>query len=220
MLMLVLMSGAANLQSQELQWLNNRDDAMAAARSAGKWVVLLAGRDSCDSCYYMKTVVAESVEPPVKALITQYFVLWYSPIDNSTECLAYTDGLGTSWTLPLICVIDPAQPNKYVDRSVGIQMSATFYQRLLGHTGKINLLPSLAIERTPENTIFKIVQSGYDSRWKLQTIAHLPTAPSNNWADVSLSSFHPEDSCWVITNLPFVPVRLYRLLRETTPAPP
>jgi hypothetical protein len=116
---------------------------MSIARATGKWVVLLAGRETCNNCQYMKTVVAESVAPPVKTLLTNHFVLWYSPIDDSSEYVPYAEGLDATWILPLICVIDPWQAGNYLDRSVGIQMAPTFYQRLLKHAHTVDLLPRI-----------------------------------------------------------------------------
>jgi hypothetical protein len=80
----------------------------------------------------MREHVCETNNPPVKSLITDRYVPWYCDIDNQrTEWEPYAIGLG-SFTLPLICRIDPHNPNVYIDRSTNEQDTATFYSRLQG----------------------------------------------------------------------------------------
>ncbi len=129
----------ATAQAQTLNWIRNKADVMAAAKSEGKLVLLLAGRDTCSNCRTMKNTVSESQNPPIKALLQQNFILWYSIVDSSPDYRQYIAGMPASWSLPLICVIDPNKPNEYLSRSTGIQKADTFYQRLLGH---VNSRPS------------------------------------------------------------------------------
>jgi hypothetical protein len=133
---------SATAQAQTLNWIRNKADAMAAARAEGKLVLLLAGRDTCSNCKTMKNTVSESQNPPVKALLQENFILWYSIVDTSPDYRTYTGGLPASWSLPLICAIDPAKPNEYLSRSTGIQQANTFYQRLLSH---VNARPRLPV---------------------------------------------------------------------------
>jgi uncharacterized repeat protein (TIGR01451 family) len=117
--------------AQTLTWLRNKDDAMAAARAEGKLVLLLAGRDTCSNCKTMKNTVAESQNPPIKELLQQHFILWYSIVDTSSEYTKYDDGLRGGWGLPLICVINPNNPDGFLSRSTGVQQAPVFYQRIL-----------------------------------------------------------------------------------------
>ena len=114
----------------DLEWQTSKDTAFSIAISQNKKVLLLAGRDACGNCNYMKNTVFESAEPPIKELIEQNFILWFSDVDNSNEWYLYADGLG-GFTLPLICIIDPNSDNIYEDRTTGIQYSEEFYSRLL-----------------------------------------------------------------------------------------
>ena len=113
-----------------LTWLESKSDAMSAAKSQGKLVLLLAGRDTCPNCQYMFNTVCESLSPPVKALIQDRYVPWYSEVDSNADWQPYASGLG-SFTLPLICCIDPNTTNQYLDRSTAIQTAQGFYDRLL-----------------------------------------------------------------------------------------
>ena len=84
----------------------------------------------------MRTQVFESMKPPVKALLEENFVLWFSDADKSKEWYRTARGLGEI-PLPLICIIDPEKSGKaYEDRTTGIQHSPDFYSRLLKHTSK------------------------------------------------------------------------------------
>lgn len=126
-----------------LTWHASRAEAVTAARNSAKLILLLAGRDTCGNCTYMKTTVCES--PAVRALIDGNYVCWYCPIDYSSEWEAYRGGLG-GFTLPLICVIDPGDPLNYLDRSTSIQAISVFQPRLLDHlpTSEIRASPILA----------------------------------------------------------------------------
>ena len=78
---------------------------------------------------YMKNTVCETTSPGVKQLILDSYVPWYCDVDASTEWYPYASGLG-SFTLPLICIIDPDQPDACVNRTTGIQYPSAFFQRL------------------------------------------------------------------------------------------
>ncbi len=120
--------------AQPLTWHDSKSNAMSSALSQGKLVLLMAGRHTCPNCNYMQGTVCETVSPPIKALIQSQFVPWFCAVDTSTEWYAYASGLG-AWTLPMICCIDPANPDVYLDRTTAIQDTQVFYDRLLAQAG-------------------------------------------------------------------------------------
>jgi hypothetical protein len=120
-------------------WQAARAEAVEAARNSGKLILLLAGRDTCGNCQYMKNTVCET--PSVRQVIDANYVCWYCPVDSSTEWYPYAAGLG-SFTLPLMCVIDPGDSTNYLDRSTGTQSVSVFKDRLSSH------LPTNAIAVT------------------------------------------------------------------------
>jgi hypothetical protein len=77
--------------------------------------------------------VCESTDPPVKSLIEDYYVPWYCDVDSSWDYFAYFIGLAGK--LPLIAIIDPANPDIYINRSSSTQPAADFYNRLQIATG-------------------------------------------------------------------------------------
>lgn len=87
----------------------------------------------------MKNTVCET--PSVRQVIDANYVRWYCPVDSSTEWYPYATGLG-SFTLPLLCIIDPGDSNKYLDRSTATQSVSVFQNRLSSH------LPTNAITAT------------------------------------------------------------------------
>ena len=127
-------------QAAGLVWHSSRAETVTAARNTAKLILLLAGRDACGNCMYMKTTVCES--PEVRALIDGNYVCWYCQIDYSTEWQAYRGGLG-GFTLPLICAIDPGDSLNYLDRSTSIQTISVFQPRLRSH------LPTSEIRASP-----------------------------------------------------------------------
>jgi len=116
--------------ASDLVWQTSKDTAVSMAISEGKKILLISGRETCGNCQYMKYTACESISPPIKSLIEKSFITWFCDVDNSTEWYPYASGLG-SFTLPLICVIDPTNANTYQDRTTGIQDLQEFYDRLL-----------------------------------------------------------------------------------------
>jgi len=92
----------------------------------------------------MKFTVCESINPPVKELLQRYFVLWYCPVDSSSEWGQYAAGLG-SFTLPLISVISTADSENYLDRTTAVQSPNSFYVRLKAHIGDIDHSTSITL---------------------------------------------------------------------------
>ena len=122
-----------------LVWQTTRAEAVEAARNSGKLILLLAGRETCGNCQYMKNTVCET--PSVRQVIDANYVCWFCPVDNSAEWYPYATGLG-SFTLPLMCVIDPEPPPSTLDRSTATQSVSVFQNRLSSH------LPTNAIAVT------------------------------------------------------------------------
>ncbi|MBU1693673.1 MAG: thioredoxin family protein [Verrucomicrobia bacterium] len=116
--------------SDPVSWCDSRASAVEQALNSGRLILLLAGRETCGNCQYMKYTVCELAS--VRTVLDADYVCWFCPIDTSTEWYAYSGGLGT-FTLPLICVIDPGNPLAYLDRTTGIQYESTFLPRLQSH---------------------------------------------------------------------------------------
>jgi hypothetical protein len=125
-----LLCGISSVSADDLVWRTSKEVAVSTARSQGKYILLLAGREICGNCNYMRYTVCESVSPAVRDLIEESFVPWFCDVDASTEWGIYSYGLG-NFTLPLICVIDPNDPDKYLDRTTAIQGVEEFHTRLL-----------------------------------------------------------------------------------------
>ncbi|WP_028579578.1 thioredoxin domain-containing protein [Desulfogranum japonicum] len=119
-------------QAGQLTWQTSKQAAMSLAAQQGKLVLLLAGRSACSYTTYMQYTVCELTSPPILSTIEQNYIPWYDDVDTSDEWRTYASGLGTFY-LPLICVIDPADSDNYLDRSTGIQDINAFYARLQSH---------------------------------------------------------------------------------------
>ncbi len=117
------------VKDDRMVWETSKANAVSKAQSQGKKILLLAGRNSCGNTTYMRDTVAESTSPSIKSFIQSNFIPWFCDVDSSTEYYAYASGLG-SFTLPLICCIDPKDSSNYLDRTTGTQNAADFYARL------------------------------------------------------------------------------------------
>ncbi|MGI6300999.1 MAG: thioredoxin family protein [Verrucomicrobiota bacterium] len=113
------------VQAAELDWETSREAALDRAAAEGKRVLLLAGRNSCAFCQHVKTVVCE--DPAVRGVLDQYYVPWYSLIDDSTEWHPYALGL-IQFNLPLIAIVDPDRPQQFLQRSTGDRQEAEFLE--------------------------------------------------------------------------------------------
>lgn len=125
---------ATNTYGGTLVWKTSKAEAVSAAISGGKKILLVAGRETCGDCSYMKNTVCESTTPPIQSLIQEKFVTWFCNVDSSTEWNSYAGGLG-SFYLPLICCIDPNHPDNYLDRTTGTQTPEEFHARLQAIVG-------------------------------------------------------------------------------------
>jgi transglutaminase-like putative cysteine protease len=116
--------------SDTLTWLTSRAEAVSAAQAQGKTILLLAGRETCYNTTQMRDTVCQKDDPPIRNTIENHYIPWFCDVDNSTEWYSYASGL-ESFTLPLICRIDPDNPDTYIDRTTGMQDADVFYNRLI-----------------------------------------------------------------------------------------
>ena len=127
--------------ADSLVWHTTRAEAEEACRNSGKLILLLTGRETCGNCKYMKYTVCEA--PGVRELIDANYEPWFCPVDTSTEWFTYGYDL-PSFTLPLMCVIDPRDFTMYLDRTTGTQSVSVFMDRLSSYvlTRAITVTPS------------------------------------------------------------------------------
>ena len=97
------------------KWYTLRSEAIAAARKSGKKIFLICGRDTCHDA---KTTMLSCEEPTVNPELTAKCVLWYSNYDTQeSETRRYLPL--ESFTFPVVCVIDPDDPEYYIKRATG-----------------------------------------------------------------------------------------------------
>jgi hypothetical protein len=116
-------------QAQSLVWSNTLEAARASAISQGKLILLVGGTTGCPFCIYMENTVCEAAN--VRSVIDEIFVPWNANMDLYTDYVPYASGLG-SYTLPLVCMIDPKTTNAWLLRLTGPYAAGTFegYLRL------------------------------------------------------------------------------------------
>ena len=83
---------------------------------------MICGRDTCGNTMMTKNVSCE--DPKVRDLLTAKCVLWYSNCDTQMdENYRYWRGLGSGITLPIICAIDPKDPEHSIFCIAGPQIA-------------------------------------------------------------------------------------------------
>lgn len=133
---------------EELTWVDSKFEAMSLALAQGKKVLLMAGSPSCSNCQYMKDTVCESSNPPIHDEILEGYIPWFSDWYESEDYYPYTSGLSYV-TFPMICRIDPAHPDEFIDRTTGVQQVDDFYNRLRSiglQKGDVNRLEGIDLQ--------------------------------------------------------------------------
>ena len=170
-----------NLLAADLEWYNSESDAFSEAAAQGKKIILFAGSDLCIHCLSMKYVVFQTEDPPIKELLENNFILWYSNVATSTEHYKYlSDYPYNEYGIPLILVIDPESENLYEDRTMGAQSSSEFYSRLLGH------LPE------PDITVWKLISLSKEPD------VHLTSSVLSSIMDKVISVWAYKDKKWLV----------------------
>ena len=92
----------------DLVWLRSHNEVVAQAKSEGKKVFLIYGRDGC---WNTQTTKNESCEQySVKKMLSAGYVCWYSNCDipeQNAESRGYFTSSSVGKTLPFIAIIDP-----------------------------------------------------------------------------------------------------------------
>ena len=158
-----------------ITWLTNLSQSIEKAKQEKKYVLLVAGRETCANTNYMRKTVMVMMNPPILSCINEHYVCCFSDVDASTDYYAYTTGLG-GFTLPLICVVDPNKPKTFIDRSTNIQTPADLYDRLVRiifpeSTPLPTKTPTPTPAPEPITTNKPLMQIGYGS---LENIAFSP----------------------------------------------
>ena len=199
--------------AQDLVYATNATQAFARAKAEGKMILTEFGRVNCPDCNAMRARF-ELLSPPLKQWILQSCVLWNSDIDYSSEYQPYASGL-TLYSLPLMCFVDPAVPQKFTARYKGLIDAPLFYgyikaQALLNLPVVVTNLPGVPL--TDANFVVKGVArtnaAFKDSisnapitavMWRLNgTGSFQPAVGTYNWsAAVSLATGTNTFECFV-----------------------
>ena len=100
-----------------VKWYTDRDAAVKKAKKDGKAILLVAGRDTCSN-----TTSTRNTCESMSGELSKY-VLWYGKVDEDYNTRDYMSGLN-SFILPLTCVINPYNPEKYYARETDRQSAS------------------------------------------------------------------------------------------------
>ena len=118
----------ADWEKKELYWFTTKAEAMADAKATGRLVFMLCGRDTCMNTQGTKNT--SCANPVVAEELQRKCTLWYSNCDTQhDENGVYMSGLGEI-ALPLICVINPDNPDSFLIRTTGYKTAAEILEIL------------------------------------------------------------------------------------------
>ena len=117
---LIILAMAAGVllgaRGERLAWYRSASSALAAAKSSGKLILMICGRETCGNTIGTRDYTCE--DPEVRAALDGY-VTWFCNCDTQRDDFWNYVSDTVSFALPLVCVINPSVPNKYVGRSFG-----------------------------------------------------------------------------------------------------
>jgi hypothetical protein len=115
-----------------LDWQTSRAAAVALAKDQGKKILLVGGRyhgypldkppeaPSCAATDWVIDSATESVNPNIRGVIQQSFIPWFADVDLDLDVNVYKPRV--EYHLPVLCVIDPYNPDTYLYRVVGLDI--------------------------------------------------------------------------------------------------
>ena len=105
-------------------WEKNQEKVFRMAKEQDKFIVLFVGRPTCPICQNTYTNYTNPAAP-VKKILDDNYVIWYSFMDDPAsyaEVYGYMEEiLKVAKTLPLVFVINPAEPKTIVKSYWGTQ---------------------------------------------------------------------------------------------------
>jgi hypothetical protein len=113
---------AVSLRGDPLMPILDKTQAMTNAAHDQKLVLLVSGLPSCTDCIQYENLTLQTTNPPMRQFVEEALVYWNCREEPPYSCrdyAPYVTDFGGSFPLPLICVIDPAHPNVYVQRTFG-----------------------------------------------------------------------------------------------------
>ena len=142
-ILLIILSAfsASGDEDDTLTWVTTKDAAVEKALSEGKYILLFAGQTGCTNCIIM---MAMCNYPPIKQVLLENYVTWYCNVNESTEHYTYVtpyltcSGGSCNFTTPVICRIDPRDPDVSIDGGSGTTDSTTFYNFLVNGLGDLD----------------------------------------------------------------------------------
>jgi len=135
--------------AEDLLWSEDKAEVFEMAKEQEKLIFLFVGRETCNNCKGTKALLNEE---PLRAIVEGDYIAWYSnhdDVDRKPEVRIYTENILSYAqanpgivTLPLLYIINPNEPEKYIVSEWG-------YSK----TNAPEILMGLLVEHTTSNDI-------------------------------------------------------------------
>ncbi|MDR2915182.1 MAG: hypothetical protein LBV74_10185 [Tannerella sp.] len=108
--------------ADDVVWYQDKEEVFRLAKEQDKYIFLLSGRPTCGNCNRTFGYINNDDEP-LKQIANDDYILWYSFYDNparKAETMIYiAEPLKTATALPILCIINPDDPDKNVAATSG-----------------------------------------------------------------------------------------------------
>ena len=115
-----------SISQHPMDFATTKLSAKEQAWRTNKRILLIYGRETCPNT--SSTLLYSIASEPVRQILSDGYVLWYSNCDRQTEASIYAAAGG--YTLPLICIIDPQDMSAYVTKTYGYTSASALKQFL------------------------------------------------------------------------------------------
>lgn len=123
---------------QQLKWHEDKEEAFALAKAQEKFIFKMVGKDSSPNS---KKVVKQLSEEPLKQMMEDNFILWYSyDVSEIPEVVTYAE---TTLPFPYISIIDPEEPDENLISSFGYQDVETLEEMVKPYTVSNEIVASV-----------------------------------------------------------------------------
>lgn len=119
----------------DVKWFEDKDEAFEAAKKENKNVLLLWGHDGCSNCRTAKLYIKE--EQSLRKHIDESFILWFCDSNKSSQADNYVGQYQFEY-LPLICIIDPNDPELPLSYLTGKPTISDIENRLKNNLPEFN----------------------------------------------------------------------------------
>ena len=123
------------LSGSSLTWYEDKDKVFSLATAENKYIFKLIGQGTSVTCHQ---VMRQLDEDPLKQLLEDHFVLWFSDDISEASLSTYAEAS----TLPYITILSPDEPDQMLDVIWGVHVAETLEEVLYAYAVSNEMITS------------------------------------------------------------------------------